>query len=84
MLKHHYRGDWEWKHEDLHEAVTRFAQWSCNASGPEDAGVLEAVRAALDEDLNSPAAIQAIDEGARAGSGIATAAGLLGVSLRFT
>ncbi len=84
MLKHHYRGDWEWKHEDLSEAVTRFAQWSANAGAAEDAGVLEAVRAALDEDLNSPAAIQAIDEGAKAGSGLATAAGLLGVSLKTT
>jgi len=84
MLKHHYRGDWEWKHEDLSDAVTRFAQWSANAGAAEDAGVLEAVRAALDEDLNSPAAIQAIDEGAKAGSGLATAAGLLGVSLKTT
>jgi L-cysteine:1D-myo-inositol 2-amino-2-deoxy-alpha-D-glucopyranoside ligase len=84
MLKHHYRGDWEWKHEDLSEAVMRFAQWSANAGAAEDAGVLEAVRAALDEDLNSPAAIQAIDEGAKAGSGLATAAGLLGVSLKTT
>jgi L-cysteine:1D-myo-inositol 2-amino-2-deoxy-alpha-D-glucopyranoside ligase len=42
---------------------------------------LEAVRARLDDDLDAPGAIDAIDEQAAAGRGIGEAASLLGVRL---
>jgi L-cysteine:1D-myo-inositol 2-amino-2-deoxy-alpha-D-glucopyranoside ligase len=42
---------------------------------------LEAVRARLDDDLDTPGAIAAIDEEAGSGHGIGGAASLLGVRL---
>jgi L-cysteine:1D-myo-inositol 2-amino-2-deoxy-alpha-D-glucopyranoside ligase len=39
------------------------------------------VRRALDNDLDTPGAIAAIDRAAAAGEGVSTAAALLGVSL---
>ena len=50
------------------------------AAGAGD-GALEAVRARLDDDLDTPAAIAAIDEEADAGRGVSEAAALLGVAL---
>jgi L-cysteine:1D-myo-inositol 2-amino-2-deoxy-alpha-D-glucopyranoside ligase len=43
--------------------------------------VLDDVRAALDDDLNTPAALRAIDTAAHAGSNVTSAAALLGVTL---
>jgi L-cysteine:1D-myo-inositol 2-amino-2-deoxy-alpha-D-glucopyranoside ligase len=57
-------------------AVERVEQW--RAAGPGDAA-LEEVRAALDDDLDTPRAMAAIDEAAASGRGVSEAANLLGV-----
>ena len=44
-------------------------------------GALDEVRAALDDDLDCPRAVAAIDEAAAAGTGISQAAALLGITL---
>ncbi|CAN5510924.1 cysteine--1-D-myo-inosityl 2-amino-2-deoxy-alpha-D-glucopyranoside ligase [soil metagenome] len=98
LLSHHYRTDWSWTVADLGAARTRLAAWrsALSASGPADqpgaeaTAVVEAIRRALAEDLNAPAAVLAVDEWAAAaqqgwvGGGRTVAAAvdaLLGVAL---
>jgi len=98
LLSHHYRTDWSWTDADLGAARTRLAAWrsALSASGPADqpgaeaTAVVEAIRRALTEDLNAPAAVLAVDEWAAAaqqgwvGGGRTVAAAvdaLLGVAL---
>jgi L-cysteine:1D-myo-inositol 2-amino-2-deoxy-alpha-D-glucopyranoside ligase len=73
---HHYRESWEWNDEIMPTAGERLATWS--AAGP-GAAALDEVRAALDDDLDTPGAIAAIDAAAEAGHGIGRSAALLGV-----
>jgi len=77
VLAHHYREPWEWHDELLTDATERLARW--RASGEGDAA-LDDVRAALDDDLDVPRAIAAIDAAVAAGGAVSRAADLLGVS----
>ncbi len=81
LIANHYRTEWEWNSASMSSAQQRLALWSGANSGDGDAG-LEDVRSALDDDLNTPAAINEIDRAARSGYSVMTAAGLLGVDLR--
>jgi L-cysteine:1D-myo-inositol 2-amino-2-deoxy-alpha-D-glucopyranoside ligase len=76
IIGHHYRSNWEWFDHLMVAAVERVEQW--RAAGPGDAA-LEEVRAALDDDLDTPRAMAAIDEAAASGRGVSEAANLLGV-----
>ncbi len=84
LLAHHYRPDWEWTDGDMPAAARRLAEWR---AAPDDGGRggtdrgLEAVRRALDEDLDTPAALRALDDEAAAGRPVHAGAALLGVSL---
>jgi L-cysteine:1D-myo-inositol 2-amino-2-deoxy-alpha-D-glucopyranoside ligase len=80
LLGHHYRHDWEWGREDAEEGTSRLERWrSAPAEDTEEA--LEAVRRRLDEDLDSPAALRALDDLAAAGRPVRGGAALLGVEL---
>jgi L-cysteine:1D-myo-inositol 2-amino-2-deoxy-alpha-D-glucopyranoside ligase len=79
LLDHHYREDWEWRDELLAMAQSRLATWRSTLTNGRPSGVLEDVRAALDDDLNGPAALRAIDDAAHAGYNVAPAASLLGI-----
>ena len=101
VLAHRYRSQWEWEEPLLTEATARLARWRGEAAGggaPEPGAeaaagrpgpggdVLEEVRAALDDDLDTPRALAAIDAAAAAGGGaarpaIVPAAALLGLAL---
>ena len=88
IVVHHYRHEWEWNDQIMPEAAARLERWlaanSASDTGAEDVvedTVLEEVRAALDNDLDTPAAVAAIDAGAAAGKEIAAAAMLLGIDL---
>ena len=81
LMANHYRSEWEWNSASMSSAQQRLALWSGANSGDGNAG-LEDVRSALDDDLNTPAAINEIDRAARSGYSVMTAAGLLGVDLR--
>jgi len=90
LLGHHYRLDWEWSDADMTGAERRLARWRAGAAGPGGAGappagegdpLLDEVRARLDDDLDTPGALAAIDRGAGAGRPIGDAAALLGVTL---
>ena len=62
----------------MHEAQERFERWQAAGRG---SGGLDSVRRALDEDLDTPGAIEAIDRAAASGVGVSEAAALLGVDL---
>jgi L-cysteine:1D-myo-inositol 2-amino-2-deoxy-alpha-D-glucopyranoside ligase len=78
-LVHHYRHSWEWHEQLMPVAEARLSAWVAAGEGD---GALAEVRAALDDDLDTPAAIAAIDAAAAAGQGVGRAAALLGVELR--
>jgi L-cysteine:1D-myo-inositol 2-amino-2-deoxy-alpha-D-glucopyranoside ligase len=75
LLAHHYRDDWEWTADDLTSAEQRLARWrsavavgspGATSSGAESAPVVTAVRAAMANDLDAPAALASIDAWAAA------------------
>jgi L-cysteine:1D-myo-inositol 2-amino-2-deoxy-alpha-D-glucopyranoside ligase len=78
IVENHYRTPWEWDETRLPRASERHGRWKAAGRGD---GALEAVRAALDNDLDTPAAVAAIDEAAAGGDGVSKAAALLGVDL---
>jgi L-cysteine:1D-myo-inositol 2-amino-2-deoxy-alpha-D-glucopyranoside ligase len=92
LLDHHYRPDWEWTTDDLPRAARRLAAWRTAPTGtaptatdptdadPTDAG-LARVRAALDDDLDTPGALAALDDEAARGRPVIEGAALLGVTL---
>lgn len=84
IVVHHYRDSWEWNADLMPVAADRLERWraatvAVGASDDDDA--LAAVRQALDADLDTPAAVAAIDEAVEAGRGVRRAARLLGVDL---
>jgi L-cysteine:1D-myo-inositol 2-amino-2-deoxy-alpha-D-glucopyranoside ligase len=101
ILAHRYRLDWEWEEHLVVEATARLARWRDGGGpddggryeggrydgGRYDGGrdVVDEVRAALDDDLDTPAALAAIDAAAASGAAgpenLAAAAALLGVVL---
>ena len=92
-LGHHYRTSWEWQASLMTEATERLLAWVAAGSATANSSdasadsllVLEQVRLALDSDLDTPAALSAIDsaisQGDATGADIQQAAQLLGVDL---
>ena len=78
ILNHTYRNEWTWDDSLLSTATDRLDSW--RRAGAGEAG-LDAVRAALDDDLDTPGALAILDEEAGAGRGVSEAAALLGVAL---
>ena len=76
LLAHHYRTSWEWDPEELDVAAERLARWR---SAGEGIGALREVGTALDDDLDTPAALAAVDAACGVGDGVGDAASLLGV-----
>ena len=81
LLAHHYREDWDWVTEvDMPQAMARLNLWRSAVEGDGTDG-LSAVRAALDDDLDTAAALDFLDWEARAGRSVIDGATLLGVAL---
>jgi L-cysteine:1D-myo-inositol 2-amino-2-deoxy-alpha-D-glucopyranoside ligase len=78
ILAHRYRDPWEWRDALMPEAAERVERWRSAGEGD---GALDEVRAALDDDLDTPGALAAVDRAAGAGRGVSAAAALLGVPL---
>ena len=76
IVENHYRTPWEWDDARLPRAAERLDRWRDAGTG--NCG-LDAARAALDDDLDVPAAIAAIDAAATTGEGVSAAAALLGI-----
>ncbi|MCO8270062.1 cysteine--1-D-myo-inosityl 2-amino-2-deoxy-alpha-D-glucopyranoside ligase [Actinoplanes sp. TRM 88003] len=69
LLSSHYRGDREWTDEVLKTGEERLARWRSAAAapaGPSGEGLVAAVREALSDDLDSPAALAVVDAWAEA------------------
>jgi L-cysteine:1D-myo-inositol 2-amino-2-deoxy-alpha-D-glucopyranoside ligase len=82
VICHHYREPWDWTGDIMPEAADRLARWQAAAATAGDGdAALDEVRAALDDDLDTPAAVAAVDEAADLGKGVGQAAALLGVDL---
>ncbi len=93
LLGHHYRAGFEWFDHDIDDGVTRLDRLitaSTRPTGPDPAPTLATIRNALDDDLNTAAARDALDMLAGAilagagddpssAAGLAEAAGLLGI-----
>lgn len=75
---HHYRTPWEWNDKLMPAAAQRLEAW--RSAGAGDSALAE-VRTALDDDLDTPASVAAIDAAAAQGRGVHDAAALLGVDL---
>ncbi len=78
VLANHYRTEWEWQPEMMPVAAERVERWAAAGQG---SGALDEARAALDDDLDTLGAIEAIDGAASAGLGVSEAAALLGVGV---
>ena len=76
VIAHHYREPWEWNDQIMPTAAERVSAWAAAGNGT---GALDDVRSALDSDLDTPGAIEAIDRAAARGLGVSEAAALLGV-----
>ena len=83
LLHHHYRPDWEWTAEDMPRAARRLEAWRSVGIHDDGSGerALEEVRSFLDDDLDTPGALGALDRAAAAGRSTVAGAGLLGVTL---
>jgi L-cysteine:1D-myo-inositol 2-amino-2-deoxy-alpha-D-glucopyranoside ligase len=80
MLAHHYRHDWDWTDADLDDALIRYETYQGRSGAADGTSLLEAVRDAIDDDLDTPRAISVIDEAVE-GIDLGPALALLGVSL---
>ena len=80
LISNHYRREWEWTSSSMNASLAKLELWNAAKNGDGTAGLAE-VRAALDDDLTTPAAIQVIDQAAAAGHSIKSSAKLLGIDL---
>jgi L-cysteine:1D-myo-inositol 2-amino-2-deoxy-alpha-D-glucopyranoside ligase len=65
LLAHHYRQDWEWTDADVPRAEARLAAWRTALDHVTDAQAEELVRGVRDrlaDDLDSPGALQVLDD----------------------
>jgi L-cysteine:1D-myo-inositol 2-amino-2-deoxy-alpha-D-glucopyranoside ligase len=78
LAANHYRTPWSWHESLLADATARLEGWCAAGKGD---GALDEVRRALDDDLDTPTALAAIDAAAARGEGVSHAAALLGVDV---
>jgi len=90
LIVNHYRDEWEWDEGLIDRATDRLGRWSATSveskatdsrSTMGGSQVLQSVRHHLDDDLDTPGAVAAIDEAAARGVDVRDAAALLGVAL---
>jgi len=65
LLRHHYRHGFEWYHTDLEEGTAllhRLLAAADCATGPDPAPFAQRVRDAIDDDLDTPRALDALDD----------------------
>jgi L-cysteine:1D-myo-inositol 2-amino-2-deoxy-alpha-D-glucopyranoside ligase len=80
LIEHHYRTEWEWDDDLMPSNAERLRRWRDGADGAAN-DLLTEVRERLDDDLDTPGAVAAIDAAAARGVATRAAAELLGVQL---
>lgn len=80
LIEHHYRTEWSWDDDLMPRNVARLDSWTASADARPSA-LLDAVRTCLDNDLDTPGAVAAVDAAAMRGEATRPAADLLGVLL---
>jgi L-cysteine:1D-myo-inositol 2-amino-2-deoxy-alpha-D-glucopyranoside ligase len=80
IIEHHYRVEWEWDDDLMPRSTKRLDAWR-GAAGGRRSELVDEVRDALDDDLDTPRAVAAIDAAAERGDDVRPAADLLGVLL---
>ena len=80
IIEHSYRREWEWDDELMPRNHKRLESWKASVGGTAS-DVLEEVRACLDNDLDTPGAVAAMDAAAAKGHDVSAPASLLGVEL---
>lgn len=80
LIEHHYRSEWEWDDGLMPRNQRRLDEWRSAADGS-TGDLLDEVRSLLDDDLDSPGAVAAIDAAVERGESTRAAAALLGVEL---
>lgn len=83
VIEHHYRTEWEWDEGLMPRNHERLNRWKASVGGGAS-DVLDIVRTCLDNDLDTPGALQAIDKAAASGADVSVVAALLGVDLTAT
>jgi L-cysteine:1D-myo-inositol 2-amino-2-deoxy-alpha-D-glucopyranoside ligase len=79
LIEHHYRTEWEWDDGLMDRNTARLTAWRAAADGV--AGdVLDEVRDRLDDDLDTPGAVAAVDAAAARGERTREVTDLLGVT----
>ena len=84
FLEHHYRSDWTFDPDGLEQAAAGYRRWMEAAGGDStDADLENTFFAALADDLDTPAAVAALDKMAANGTGasLRDAAAVLGFTL---
>ncbi len=81
IISHHYRTEWEWHDNLMPSSNERLARWKASVGGDDDVALINAVRAALDYDLDTPHACSQIDAAVSEGKDATAAAALLGIDL---
>ena len=82
LIEHHYRVEWEWDEGLMGRNQERLSKWRSTRSSTKLTNgrtVLDEVRDALDDDLDTPAAVRMVDDAAQRGFDVGDAASLLGV-----
>ena len=82
LIEHHYRVEWEWDEGLMGRNQERLSKWRSARSATKMTNgrtVLDDVRDALDDDLDTPAAVRMVDDAAQRGFDVRDAASLLGV-----
>jgi L-cysteine:1D-myo-inositol 2-amino-2-deoxy-alpha-D-glucopyranoside ligase len=84
LLSHHYRESWNYDERELVESARRWKVWRDAAGMDGDRrDLVDAFHAAMRDDLDTAAAVRAVDEAATAGAGstVRELAGVLGFDL---
>jgi L-cysteine:1D-myo-inositol 2-amino-2-deoxy-alpha-D-glucopyranoside ligase len=81
IIHHHYRFEWEWTNDQMPAALQRLNMWVDSVGSPESPTLLNEVRGHLDDDLDTPTAMVAIDRAVSQGFSAQVAANLLGIAI---
>lgn len=77
----HYRTEWDWDRSVLEESVADIKLWEEATNPDKESELLETVGKHLDNDLDMPAAVAAINNQAATGHSVSSAASLIGIEL---